>query len=150
MLFSADQSPSDLADVIAVEENLRALGDAAPSLATEQGEEAWSFSSALGREAWEFACELSRGTWSELARIDAKLDELAVGWTVPRMAAADRALLRLAVFEMLWRDDVPIAVTINEVVELAKQYGTDDSPKFINGILGTLARQTASAAEPGG
>lgn len=126
LLFAADQNPTELDEVIAVENEFRDIGDA----------------------AWGFACELARGAWAERPAIDAELDRLAVGWTVPRMAAADRALLRLAAHELRGRDDIPPAVTINEVVELAKRYGTDESPRFINGILGSLARKLAGSTEP--
>ena len=91
--------------------------------------------------SWEFALELAGGCWAGRKTIDPLLDQLAHGWTVARMAAADRAILRLAAYELLQRADTPVRVTINEAVELAKKYGTDDSPRFINGVLGTLARE---------
>jgi len=91
--------------------------------------------------AWEFAELLTQGTWQRLAEIDAWLERLAQGWTVERMAAADRAILRLATFELVGGTDTPVSVAINEAVELAKKYGTDESPRFINGILGAVARE---------
>ncbi|NUQ00081.1 MAG: transcription antitermination factor NusB [Armatimonadetes bacterium] len=100
-------------------------------------------------EAWEFALELTQGAWERREEIDPILDRLARGWTVERMAAADRALLRLAAFELMGRPDVPTGVSINEAVELAKRYGTDDSPRFINGVLGALARELGEQVEPG-
>lgn len=127
LLFQVDQAPLDLEDVIAAEADFCELKP----------------------EAWQFACELARGAWAHLAELDAKLGALADHWTVPRMAAADRALLRLAAYELLHRADTPVAVTINEAVELAKRYGDNDSPRFVNGILGAIARELAAAAAEG-
>ena len=69
------------------------------------------------------------------------ISRLAIGWTLDRMGAVDRNLLRLAVYEILFFDDIPINVAINEAVTLARKYGDDESWKFINGILGKLARE---------
>ena len=75
----------------------------------------------------------------KLEEIDAAIGEASKGWKVTRMAKVDLALIRLAVFEMKYEEDVPVKVAINEAVELAKQYGTDDSPAFVNGVLAKLA-----------
>lgn len=75
----------------------------------------------------------------KLEEIDAAIGEASKGWKVSRMAKVDLALIRLAVFEMKYEEDVPVKVAINEAVELAKQYGTDDSPAFVNGVLAKLA-----------
>ena len=101
----------------------------------------------------EYAEMLVRGVSAHRAEIDRRLEATSENWTVERMPVVDRAILRLAVFEMLYVDEVPISVTINEAVELAKAYGgEDDSPRFINGVLGCIARtleeQTALADEP--
>lgn len=74
-----------------------------------------------------------------LAEIDAAVNEVAEGWKTSRMGKVDLTLIRLAVYEMKYEEDVPVGVAINEAVELAKKYGTDDSPSFVNGILGKLA-----------
>ena len=74
----------------------------------------------------------------KLEEIDAKINEVSEGWKTGRMGKVDLALIRLAVYEMLYDEDVPAKVAINEAVELAKQYGTDNSPAFINGILAKL------------
>jgi len=92
-------------------------------------------------EVWEFAVELVRGAWQEHAELDAIISRYATGWSLERMANADRNLLRLALYEILYRDDIPQSVSINEAVELAKRYSTADSAKFINGILGSFARE---------
>lgn len=75
----------------------------------------------------------------KLEEIDAAIGEVAKGWKVSRMAKVDLALIRLAVYEMKYEEDIPVKVAINEAVELAKGYGTDDSPAFVNGILAKLA-----------
>lgn len=75
----------------------------------------------------------------KLEEIDTAIGEASKGWKVSRMAKVDLALIRLAVYEMKYEEDVPVKVAINEAVELAKQYGTDDSPAFVNGVLAKLA-----------
>lgn len=74
----------------------------------------------------------------KLEEIDAKINEVSEGWKTGRMGKVDLALIRLAVYEMLYEEDVPAKVAINEAVELAKQYGTDNSPSFVNGVLAKL------------
>ncbi len=93
----------------------------------------------------EYAVSLIEGVTKEQARIDEVIAIYAEGWTLPRMPAVDRGLLRIAVYELLWCDDVPDAVAVDEAVELAKELSTDDSPRFINGLLGRImmARPTA-------
>jgi N utilization substance protein B len=86
----------------------------------------------------EYAVTLIEGVTKEQARIDEVLATYAEGWTLPRMPAVDRGLLRIAVYELLWCDDVPDAVAVDEAVELAKELSTDDSPRFINGLLGRI------------
>ena len=74
----------------------------------------------------------------KLEEIDAKINEVSEGWKTGRMGQVDLTLIRLAVYEMLYEEDVPAKVAINEAVELAKQYGTDNSPSFVNGVLAKL------------
>jgi N utilization substance protein B len=62
-------------------------------------------------------------------------------WAIERMPVIDRSLLRMALFELLWGDDIPVAVAINEAVELAKSLSTEDSGRFVNGLLGKIAEQ---------
>lgn len=73
-----------------------------------------------------------------LTEIDAMVNEVAQGWKTSRMGRVDLTLIRLAVYEMKFEEDVPAGVAINEAVELAKSYGTDDSSSFVNGILAKL------------
>ena len=75
----------------------------------------------------------------KLEELDVTIGEVSKGWKVSRMSKVDLTLIRLAVYEMKHEEDVPVKVAINEAVELAKQYGTDDSPAFVNGVLAKLA-----------
>ena len=76
-----------------------------------------------------------------IPEIDDQLNRAARGWRTGRMAKADLAILRLAVYEMNYDSEVPVGVAINEAVELAKRYGTDESPAFINGLLAGIAKE---------
>jgi N utilization substance protein B len=97
----------------------------------------------LGAKIPGFTEELVRGVASCLEELDRIIGEHAEGWTVPRMAVVDRTLLRLALHEMLHREDVPVAVAIDQAVVAAKELSTEDSGRFVNGILGRIARERA-------
>jgi N utilization substance protein B len=86
----------------------------------------------------EHAVRLVEGVTEHAARIDTLIDTHASGWSLDRLPDVDRAILRMAVFELLWADDVPDAVVIDEAVELAKALSTDDSPGYVNGVLGAI------------
>ena len=86
----------------------------------------------------QFAVELVEGVVANRPRIDELLSSYSRGWALDRMPAVDRAILRLGVFELLWRDDVPDAVVIDEAVDLARQLSTEESPVFVNGLLGSI------------
>lgn len=88
----------------------------------------------------EFAEEIVRGTYKHLRTINEQVLACAKNWTLERMATVDRNVLRLATYEILFRMDIPPSVTINEAIELAKKYGTDESGAFVNGILDSVAR----------
>lgn len=94
----------------------------------------------------EYAVELVEGVVGRLPDIDRVLADHSEGWTVERMPPVDRAVLRLALYELLWRDDVPDAVVIDEAVELAKSLSTDESPRFVNGVLGRVLREQPAPA----
>jgi transcription antitermination protein NusB len=83
--------------------------------------------------------ELTVGVGEDLEHIDAIIGSTARGWRIERMPAVDRALLRMAVWELRHRPEIPVAVVINEAVELAKQYSTDESGRFVNGVLSRVA-----------
>lgn len=87
-----------------------------------------------------YTVDLVEGVQANRERIDEILAEYAEGWAVDRMPDVDRAVLRLAVFELLQRSDVPDAVAIDEAVELVKSLSTDESPRFVNGVLGRIQR----------
>ena len=86
----------------------------------------------------EHSIRLVEGVDEHAARIDDLIDTHASGWSIDRLPDVDRAILRMAVYELLWADDVPDAVVIDEAVELAKTLSTDDSPAYVNGVLGAI------------
>lgn len=92
----------------------------------------------------EYALMLLDGTKEKLEAIDELIDSASDNWMLDRMPVVDRSLLRLTTYEMRYVDDVPVSVSINEAVNLAKEFGGDDSPRFINGILGRIATQLES------
>ena len=97
----------------------------------------------------EYARELLCAVEDHRAQIDERLAATSENWSVARMPVVDRSILRLAVCEMAYIDDVPVSVAINEAVELAKDFGgEDDSPRFVNGVLGRIA--TMLEEEQGG
>lgn len=85
-----------------------------------------------------FVLELVNGTWSRKETIDALLADYLKGWQISRLSKVDRQVLRVAVYEMVFRDDVPGKVVVNEAIELAKHFGTVESGKFVNGVLGKM------------
>jgi transcription antitermination factor NusB len=96
-----------------------------------------------------FATRLVEGASENLADIDVLISQRSENWQIHRMPAIDRSILRLGVYELLYRDDIPPKVAINEAVELANNYSTPDSGKFINGILDKLMiREQASSIDP--
>lgn len=87
---------------------------------------------------------LVEGVLAHQDEIDGLISKHAQGWTLPRLPAVDRALLRLAIYEIVYCVDIPDAVAIDEAVELAKSLSTDESPAFVNGVLGAVAGSTMS------
>lgn len=87
----------------------------------------------------DYTVTLVDGVVEHLERIDALLAEHAVGWSLQRMPGVDRNLLRIGAYEILYAEDVPDAVAISQAVELARELSTDESPAFVNGLLGKLA-----------
>lgn len=77
--------------------------------------------------------------FNHLEEIDAQINEKSTGWKTSRMSKADLAIIRLAVYEIKYEEEIPVKVAINEAIELAKQYGTDDSAAFVNGLLAKFA-----------
>jgi transcription antitermination protein NusB len=109
-------------------------------------EAAWSADSDTGApvhkpdpEARKFASELVEGVWSRLEELDQMIQEHSHNWRVDRMSRIDRNVLRLAIYELKHRGDIPRKVTINEAIELGKLFGTEESSAFINGLLDRVA-----------
>lgn len=99
----------------------------------EEAEEPWDVKDGA------YITEKCNAVVAHLDEINDAVDEVSEGWKTKRMGKVDLTLIRLAVYEMKYDDDVPVGVAINEAVELAKKYGTDDSPSFVNGVLAKLA-----------
>ena len=91
-----------------------------------------------------YTAELVRGVVGRWNDINAALADYSQSWTIDRMPAVDRAILRLGAWEVLWNDDIPDAVAISEAVALATELSTDESPAFVNGLLGRLAEVKAT------
>ena len=91
--------------------------------------------------SWRYAQEIVNGVLDHAPSIDDAISSRAHDWTLDRMPRLDRAILRIGVWEIRYNDEVPAAVAINEAVELAKQYSTDDSARFVNGVLARIAEQ---------
>ena len=92
----------------------------------------------------DYALMLLDGCKENLEAIDELIVSASENWVLDRMPMVDRALLRLSTYEMRYVEDVPVSVSINEAVNLAKEFGGDDSPRFVNGILGRIATQLES------
>jgi len=90
-------------------------------------------------ESLDFAAELVKGVGENRSAIDDLLTAKSKNWSLVRMARVDLCILRIAIFELLYRSDIPKNVTINEAIEVAKKFGTEDSPSFVNGILDEIA-----------
>lgn len=88
-----------------------------------------------------FTEEIVKGTYKHLVKINKQIVASAKNWALERMATVDRNVLRMAVYEILYRTDIPASVTINEAIEIAKRFGTDESGAFVNGILDNVARE---------
>ena len=86
----------------------------------------------------EFASRLVAGTIEVLEEIDVRIRDRAENWRISRMAVVDRNILRLGAYELIWVDEVPDAVVLDEMVQLAKEFSTEESPAFVNGLLGRL------------
>lgn len=94
----------------------------------------------------DYTLVLVRGVTEHRARCDEVIATYAEGWTLERMPAVDRNVLRMAVFEVLFVDDVPEAVAVSEALNLVRELSTDESPAFVNGVLGNIVRDRATLA----
>lgn len=123
ILFQADVRGDDVATILAAE---------AKRAANEPAREA----------SWLYAREIVDGVIDNREAIDEQITTFSKDWSLARMPAVDRAVLRLAAWEILYNDAVPTAVAIDEAVELAKEFSTDDSPSFVHGVLARIARSS--------
>ncbi len=98
-------------------------------------------------EIKNFAEEIVKGTYKHLSKINGLIHQCAKNWSLDRMAVVDRNVLRMAIYEILYRMDIPTSVTINEAIEIAKKFGSDESGAFVNGILDRVARLTGKLDE---
>ncbi|MBN9152675.1 MAG: transcription antitermination factor NusB [Microbacterium sp.] len=121
ILFQADVRGDDLATVLAAE---------ARRAANEPARES----------SWLYARDIVDGVIDHRDEIDEQITTFAKDWSLARMPAVDRAVLRIGTWEILHNDDVPTAVAIDEAVELAKEFSTDDSGAFVHGVLARIAR----------
>jgi N utilization substance protein B len=117
------------------------LTDASPE-EMQEGFEEWQSS---GDGVRAFADGLLRGTLERLAEIDDELKRQTTHWRLERLAAVDRNILRLAMYELIFESDTPPAVVIDEAIEIAKKYGAKDSSRFVNGVLDGFVKRRAAA-----
>jgi N utilization substance protein B len=110
-------------------------------------EQLWEEESTAG-SVREFSKLLVEGVLQKQESIDEVIRQNAIEWNLERMAAVDRNIMRIALFEMLFSAKIPKAVAINEAVELAKKYGGDESARFVNGILGSVIKNTGEDTAP--
>ena len=99
------------------------------------------------RAVLAYARSLVQGVQDHHADIDELITRYADHWAISRMPVVDRNVIRVAVWELVWGDDVPVAVAINEAVELAKSYSTEDSGRFVNGVLGKIVDELPDPEE---
>ncbi len=94
----------------------------------------------MDKESHDFAETLVKGTRDNIVAIDKVISKYTDNWDISRMAVIDKNVMRMSIYEMLYRDDIPPNVSINEAIELAKKYGDIDSGKFVNGILDKIKK----------
>ncbi|UUW88300.1 transcription antitermination factor NusB [Pimelobacter simplex] len=117
----------------------------AADLRGESGVEALTRVTAEGEApANPYTAVLVRGVSEHQARIDEVLEEFSTDWSLTRMPAVDRNVLRIGVWELLWADDVPDTVAVTEAMTLVRELSTDESPAFVNGVLGAIQRKKSS------
>jgi N utilization substance protein B len=117
--------------------------------AQEQALEAEALRAAARPErssSWPYAREIVQGVIDHGAEIDSLIETHTTSWPLDRMPAVDRAVIRIAVWESRYNPEVPLGVAIDEAVELAKELSTDDSPKFVNGILTAITKDAEQTA----
>jgi transcription antitermination protein NusB len=128
----------------------RVLGDIEHTLRVlvEEWELGREEAARLVPEIREFGLTLAEAYFKDHLKIDEHIEGFSHEWAIDRMPGIDRNILRLAIAELLHFPDVPVSATINEAVELAKQYGTEESGKFVNGVLGAFVRSEQASVNP--
>lgn len=102
----------------------------------------------INKKARPYAIELLSGIVDQIERIDTAINEHATNWRLERIAATDRNLLRVGIYELMYGEDVPAQVAINEAVEIAKRFGSEESPSFINGVLDAVQQSQQTPPDP--
>jgi transcription antitermination factor NusB len=92
----------------------------------------------------KLAFELTKGTWDKLSECDEVIIDSTIKWKLSRLSPVDKSILRLAVYQLKYCDDIPPRVVMNEAIELAKEYSSDKSPSFVNGVLDAAFKKIAS------
>lgn len=93
----------------------------------------------------EYIADISNGVWKNVSMIDSLIEKHAKGWKINRISKVDLSILRLSIYEICFRDDIPYSVSVNEAVELAKKYSSEDAGAFINGILSKIPKENGRA-----
>ncbi len=96
-----------------------------------------------------FAMELAQGVCEHIGELDKKIEKYSIGWSMTRLSKVILSILRLSLYEIDYIKSIPVSVTINEAVELAKKFGGDGDSAFINGVLGTIARSGENGSDEG-
>lgn len=109
----------------------------------------WQYQEEADGDVKIFADKLVKGVTEHKEKIDKLISKYAVNWDLKRMAVIDRNILRFATYELLWLDDIPPKVSINEAIDIAKRYGDKDSGKFVNGILDKINKTEANKTKGG-
>ncbi len=105
----------------------------------------WASQDEAGDEVKDFTGKLVSGTIENLSQLDKKIASYATNWQLKRMAVVDRNVLRIGAYELMFLDDVPAKVSINEAVDLAKKYSGEESGKFVNGILDRIREESGKS-----
>lgn len=122
-----------------INQNIKKSND--KEMIREELENFWDRNGERDDEVISFANEIIEGTLQKISEIDKIIKNYATKWDINRMITIDRNILRFAIYEILYRSDIPFQVTINEAVEIAKKYSTKESASFINGILDKIAKE---------
>lgn len=101
----------------------------------------------INEDELNFIKEIVYGTNENIINLDKEITKYTKGWTIDRLPNIDRSILRMSTYELLYKNDTPVKVVLNEAIELAKLFGSDDSPKFINGVLGSIVKKNPTTFE---